>query len=155
MISHRDSVARQLLVNLLLDLLGDLGLLDSDVAAGEGECLVADLEDGGDGGLALAQVALLRLLLGLGAVDVKDVVATLEALIVGQEDEGLGVAVELGGGLLDNGEALVDAGQRLLAERVGALDIRRDELVGLGEVGEDGGGKGLVGRVAELRERWA
>ncbi len=139
-----------LLVNLLLDLLGDLSLLDSDVAAGKGEGLVADLEEGGDGGLALAQVALLGLLLGLGAVDLEDVVAALEALVVGQEDEGLGVAVELGRGLLDDGEALVDAGQRLLAERVGTLDVRRDELVGLGEVGQEGGGKGLVGRVAEL-----
>lgn len=78
-------------------------------------------------------------------------VAALEALVVGQQDEGLCVAVELGGGLLDGGEALVDAGQRLLADRVGALNVRRDELVGLGEVGQEGCSEGLVGRVAELK----
>lgn len=139
-----------LLVNLLLDLLSDLGLLDGDVAAGEGERLVGDLDEGGDGGLALAQVALLGVLLGLGGVDLEDVVAALDALVVGQEDEGLGVAVELGGGLLDEGEALVDARQRLLAEGVGARDVRRDVLVRLGEVRQDGRGERLVGRVAEL-----
>lgn len=146
----RKSQTRRLLVNLLLDLLGDLGLLDGDVAAGVGEGLVADLEDGGDGGLALANVALFGLLLGLGVEDVENVVAALETLVDGEEDDGLGVVVELAGGLLDDGEALVDAVQGLVADGVDALDVGRDVLVGLGEVGDDGDGKGLVGRVAEL-----
>lgn len=140
----------QLLVNLLLDLLSDLGLLDGDVAAGECQSLVGDLEEGGGDGLALSEVALLGLLLGLGVVDVEDVGAALEALVVGEEDDGAGVVVDLGRGLLDDGEALVDLGESLVAQGVGALDVGRDVLVGAGEVGEDGDGKGLVGRVAEL-----
>lgn len=75
-------------------------------------------------------------------------VLALQTLGVGQEDEGLGVVVELGGGLLDNGQLLVELVEGLVAECVGAVDVGGDVLVGAGEPGKDGGGKGLVGGVA-------
>ena len=58
--------------------------------------------------------------------------------------------LQLAGGLLHDGEALIDAVERLVADGVGALDVGGDVGVGLGEPGDDGGGKRLVGRVAEL-----
>lgn len=94
------------------------------------------------------------MLLGLGVVDAEDVVAALEALVVREQDQALCVIVNLRGGLLDDGETLVDAVESLVTQRVGTLDIRdeigRECVVGLGEVRKDGYSKGLVGRVAEL-----
>lgn len=139
-----------LLVDLVVDDLGSLGLLGRDEGADPGQGLVTDDNGRDDGSLAVANVAALLIILDLGRVDVEDVVAALKGLVVGQQDEALGVGVELAGGLLDEGEALVEAVERLVAERVDAGDVGRDVLVGLGEVGQDGGGEGLVGRVAEL-----
>lgn len=89
------------------------------------------------------------MLLGLRRVDFENVVAALDTLVVGEEDDVLGVVVEIRGGLLDNGETLIEGVERLVAKRVGTLDVRRDVLVRLGEVREDGSSEGLVGRVAE------
>ena len=77
-------------------------------------------------------------------------VPALEALVVGEKDEALGIVVELLGGLHDNGEFLVDAVEGLVAEGVDLLDVRRDILVGPLEPGKNGSGKGLVSGVAEL-----
>lgn len=145
---------QRLLVDLLLDLLGSVGLLGRDVAADVDEGLVANLENGGDGRLALANVALLGVLLGLGVVDAEDVVAALAALLQGQHDQVLGLIVDLGGGLLDQGNVLVDAVEGLVAQRVGTLHVGSDPggegVVGLGEKRQERTGKSLVGRVTKL-----
>lgn len=107
-------------------------------------------ESSGDGSLALADDTLLLVLLGLRGVHVEDVVATLKALVVGEEDDLLGVVVQIGSGLLDDGETLVDAVEGLVTEGVGALDVRGDVAVRLGEVRKDGSGEGLIGRVTKL-----
>lgn len=142
--------ATHLLLNLLVGGLLCLSLLLGDQAAEPVEGLVAHDEHGCDDGLASSHEASLLILLVLGGVDLEDVVLALEPLVVGEEDEALGVVVEIVGGLLDDGEALVDAVQRLVANLVGPGDVGGDVLDGLGEVGEDGSGEGLVGGVAEL-----
>lgn len=89
-------------------------------------------------------------LLGLAGIDVKDVVTALDTLVVREQNQAASVVVQIAGGLLDDGEALVDAVEGLVTERVGPSDVGRDVLVGLGEPGEDGSSKSLVGRIAEL-----
>lgn len=138
-----------LLVDLLLDSLGSLSLLGVEEGAQDSQGLSREDESGGDSGLALANDALLLVLLGLRRVDLENVVAALDALVVGEEEDVLGVVVEVRGGLLDNGETLVEGVERLVAKRVGTLDVRRDVLVRLGEVRDDGKSEGLVGRVTE------
>lgn len=140
----------RLLLDLVVDGLGGVGLLGGEQPAEPAQRLVADDEGGGDGGLAVGDDAALLRLLDLGGVDFEDVVAALETLVEGEEDQATGVAVELAGGLLDGGEALVEAVERLVADGVGSLDVGRDVLVGPGEPGQDGAGKGLVGRIAEF-----
>lgn len=76
-------------------------------------------------------------------------VLALEALAEREQDETLGVRVEVGRRLLDNGKALVDLAEGLLAQGVDLLDVGRDVVVGPAQVGEDGLGQRLVGRVAE------
>lgn len=137
-----------------VDGVGGLGLCGGEQAADPGEGLVADDEGGDDGGLAVADDASgLVGLFDLGRVEAEDVVAALAALVEGREDELLGVGVELARGLADGGEALVELAQGAVAKRVGARHVGRDVAVGLGQVGEDGGGvgrDGAVGRVAQL-----
>lgn len=140
----------RLLVDLVVDGLRGLILLGVEIAAQPGEGLVADDEAGGDGGLALGDEALLVGLLVLGGVDLEDVVLALEALVVGQQDQTLGLVVEVVGGLLDHGESLVDAVERLVAKVVDPVGVGSDVLKGLGEPGDHGSSKGLVSRVAEL-----
>ena len=146
---------KPLVVDLVVDLLvggvgslGSLGLLGREEAANPAQGLVADNQRRRDGSLAVANVAALLILFRLSGVDIEHVVTALKGLVVGQEDEALGLGIELAGGLLDGGEALVEAVERLVAKRVGAGDVGRDVLVRLGEIGQDGGSKGLVGRVA-------
>ena len=139
-----------LLVDLLLDSSGGLGLLGGQEAAQPAQSLVADDKGSGDGGAALGDKAFLLSLLDLGRVDGKNVVAALKTLVVREEDQRAGVIVKVGGGLLDEREVLVDAVEGLVAEGVGALDVRRDEPVRLGQPGQHGGSEGLVCRIAEL-----
>lgn len=140
-----------LLVDLLLDGGGGLCLLGGQEAAQPAQSLVADNKGSRDSGLALAHEALLLDLLGFAGVDLEHVVAALKALVVREQDQAAGIVVQIGGGLLDNGEALVDAVEGLVTKGIGASDVRRDVLVRLGEPGKDGSSKGLVGRVAELQ----
>lgn len=134
-----------LLVDLLLGRIGSFALLDSNKAAQPSQRLVANNKSRGDGSLALGDDALLLELLELGGVDLEDVLLALEPLLVGEQDQSTGVVVEVISGLLDDGEALFDAVQGLVAKGVGLLDIGRDEAIGSRKVGDDGGGKGLVG----------
>lgn len=92
----------------------------------------------------------MAILLKLGGVDLKDVVLALEALVVREEDKPFGIVVKLVGGLLDDGEALIEFLKSLVAKVVGLGDVGRDILVGLCEPGKDWGSKGPVRRVAEL-----
>lgn len=140
----------RLLLDLVVDGFCGLVLLGREQAAEPAQRLVADDEGGGDGGHALGDDALLLRLLDLCGVDLEDVVAALDTLVEGQEDQATRVPVELAGGLADDGEVLVEAVERLVANTVGRLDVRGDELIGLGEPRHDGAGKGLVCRVAEL-----
>ena len=141
--------AVRLLVDLLVDSLGSLGFLLGDEATDPRQRLVADDKSSEQGSLSMGNDTLLLSLLDLGVVDLEDVVAALEAHAVGQEDEALGVGVNVGGGLLDSGEALVKASQGGVAEGVGLGDVRRDVLVRLGEKGDDGGSESLVGGISQ------
>lgn len=143
-------MTKHLLVDLLLGNLGGLSLLGGQEGTDPAQGLVANDEGSGDSSLALTNKAGLLLLLGFGAVDLEDVVTALNTLVVGEEDQALGIIVQLGGGLLDDGEAGIDVVERLVANRVDTLNVGRNVLVRLGEVGEDGGSEGLVGRVTEL-----
>lgn len=121
---------------------------ESDGLAGEDEGSSDGSLAGGDQGEAGLTAAVgLLVLAGVGA---EDMVAALDALVVWEQDNALGIGVQLVGGLLDDRETLIDLGQCLVAEVVCLLDIGLDILVGAVEVGYNGGGKGLVGRVAEL-----
>lgn len=148
----RDQAAgdRFLLVDLFVDSVGCLGLLLVQEGADPRESLVANDKRSDDGGLSVGDEAWLLVLLVFRAVHLKDVIPSLEALVVGEKDEALGIVVELLGGLHDNGEFLVDAVEGLVAEGVDLLDVRRDILVGPLEPGKNGSGKGLVSGVAEL-----
>jgi len=148
----RDQAAgdRFLLVDLFVDSVGCLGLLLVQEGADPRERLVTNDERSDNGGLSVSDEARLLVLLVFRAVHLKDVVPTLEALVVGEKDEALGIVVKLLGGLHDNGESLVDAVEGLVAEGVDLLDVRRDILVGPLEPGNNGSGKGLVSGVAEL-----
>lgn len=138
------------MVDLLVDRLASLLLLDGQPASDPIQRLVANNQHRHDRSLAVSDDATLLILLVLARVDLEDVVAALEGLVVGQPDQALGVGVELAGGLLDDGEALVQAVEGLVAERVGAGNVGRDVGVGLFQPGENGSGDGLVGGVAEL-----
>lgn len=82
-------------------------------------------------GLARKQNTIAADLLALARVDVKDVVAALRSLADGVEHKVLGLLVDLGGGLADDGEAAVERVEGAVAERVGLLDVGRDVAVGL------------------------
>lgn len=53
----------------------------------------------------------------------EDVLLALESLLVGEKNQSTGIVVQVIGGLLDNGEALLDAVQGLVAKGVGLLDV--------------------------------
>lgn len=119
-------------------------------AAEPGQSLVANDEDGGNGSLAMGDESSLLVLLVLGAVNLEDVILALQALVVGKQDQTLGLIVKVVGRLLDNGKSLIDAVQSLVTDGVGLLDVGRDVLVRPGKPGQHGSGKSLVGSVAEL-----
>lgn len=96
-------------------------------------------------GLARKQNTIAADLLALARVDVKDVVAALRGLSDRVKDKVLGLLVDLGGGLADDGEAAVERVEGAVAQRIGLLDVRRDVAVGLRQVGKNGLGEGLVG----------
>lgn len=115
--------------------------LDGDDESGS-ECGLSSQNETGT--IVAAQI------LVFSGVDVNNVVPALESFVVRKKDEALGVRVQLPGGLLDNRPPLVNLGQGLIAEIVGLQDVWLDVLVGLGQVGQDGGGKGFVRGVTEL-----
>lgn len=80
-------------------------------------------------------------LLTLTPINTNDVLLALGTLLQREEDNRLAIVDEFTGGLLDDGELGVDGGERGVAERVGFGDVGRDVLVGLGEVGEEGVGE--------------
>lgn len=144
-----------IVVDLVVHSIVGLLLLRAQEVANESDSLAGEDEGSSDGSLAggdqgeaglIATVGLL-ILAGVGG---EDVVAALEALVVWEQDNVLGVGVQLVGGLLDDREALIDLGQCLIAEVVRLLDVGLNVLVGAVEIGHDGSGKGLVSRVAEL-----
>lgn len=144
-----------IVVDLVVHSIVGLLLLRAEEVTDESDSLAGDDEGSSDGSLAggdqgeaglVAAVGLL-VLAGVGA---PDMVAALKALVVWEQDNALGIGVQLVGGLLDDRETLIDLGQCLVAEVVGLLDIGLDILVGAVEVVDNGSGKGLVGRVAEL-----
>lgn len=141
---HGPLSSSRLLIDLLLGSIGSFALLDSNKAAQPSQRLVANNKGRGDGSLALGHDALLLKLLELGSVDLEDVLLALESLLVGEQNQSTGVVVEVIGGLLDDGEALFDAVQGLVAKGVGLLNIGRDEAIGSSKVGNDGSGKSLV-----------
>lgn len=53
----------------------------------------------------------------------EDVLLALESFLVGEQNQSTGIVVEVIGGLLDDGEALFDAVQGLVAKAVGLLDV--------------------------------
>jgi len=138
-------VSVRLLVDLLLNGLGSLCLLGLEERAQPRESLVADDQNGGHGRLSMGVDGGLLLLGELAAVDLNDVVAALDSQIVGDKDDGLGLVVKIAGGLLDDGEALIELGQALVAERIGLGDVGRNILIGLGNPGGHEGGDSLEG----------
>lgn len=139
-----------LLAGLLVEGLSGLSLLGVQEGAEPAQCLVANDKNGSQCGLSGGDKTGLLILLVLRVVDLEDVVLALETLVVGQENQFLGLTVELIGGLLDDREALVDTIEGLVTDRVGLLDIRRDVLVGLSQPGNDWGSKSLISGVTEL-----
>jgi hypothetical protein len=147
---QRRNKSPSLLVDLVANGLRSLCLLGAEESAEPAESLVADNQNGDDSSLAVSDKAGLLVLLVLGRVDVQDVITALNTLVVREQNQTLGIIVDVVGGLLDYGEALVNAGERLIAKRIRLREVGRDVLVGLGEIGHDRSGEGLVGRVTEL-----
>lgn len=144
-----------IVVDLVVHGVVSLLLLRAQEVTNEPDSLAGEDKSSSDGGLAggdqgEAGVAATVGLLVLAGVGAPDVVASLETLVVWEQDNALGIGVQLVGGLLDDREALVDLGQGLVAQVVCLLDVGLDILIGTVEVGHDGSGKCLVGRVAEL-----
>lgn len=148
-IKHNQS-SPPLVVELVIHHALGLLLLRAQEAANGLDNLRRDDQRRGQQRLAIRHQAVAADLLALAAVRLEDVVLAGQAGAVGQEDQVAGVGVDLAGGLLDDGELGVDLGEGGVAEGVGPGDVGRDVLVGLLEVGDDGLGEGLVGRVAEL-----
>jgi hypothetical protein len=120
---HGPLSSSRLLVDLLFGGIGSLALLDSNKAAQPSQRLVANNKGRGDGSLALGHDTLLLELLKLGSVDLEDVLLALESFLVREQDQSTGIVVKVISGLLDDGEALFDAVQGLVAKGVGLLDI--------------------------------
>ena len=142
------------LVGGLLDYILGLCLLLAKEGADPLYGLGGDYDGGSQGSLSVddKSVAILTAgLLILGVVDTKDMIFGLEALVEGEQHHALGVGIQLARLLLHDGELGVDLGQRLVAKIIGFFDVWGDILVGLLEVGHDGGSEGLVGGVAELQ----
>lgn len=116
-----------------------------ELAAGDESCADQGLAVGDNVVIAIAKF------LVLSRVGLEHVVPGLDARLEGKGDDALGTGVQLVCRLLDEGDLLVNLGQSLVAKGVGLLEIRSHELERAGEVGNEGLGKGLVGRVAELQ----
>jgi hypothetical protein len=143
-------MATFLLVDLLIGHVGSLGLLLVQEGADPRQRLVANDKDGGSSSLSVGDEACLLVLFDFRVIDLEDVILALETLMVWEEDKSPRILVELLGGLLGDGESLVDAIEGLAAQGVDLLDVRRDILVGLREVGNNGSSEGLVSGFAEL-----
>jgi hypothetical protein len=139
-----------LLVELLIDSVGGLGFLLVQEGANPREGLVANDKDCGNSSLYVGDEACLLVLLKFRVVDLEDVILTLETLVVWEEDKSSRILVELLGGLLGDGESLVDAVEGLATQGVDLSDVRRDVLTGLREVGNYRSSKGLVSGFAEV-----
>jgi hypothetical protein len=151
----QDPLPHLIVVDLVVHSVMGLLLLSTPEVTNEPDSFTGEDEGSSDGSLAgrdqgEAGVVTTVGLLVLAGVCAQDMIAALETLVVGEQDDALGIGVQLVGGLLDGREALIDLCQGLVAEVVCLLDVGLDVLVGAVEVGYDGGGKGLVGRVAKL-----
>jgi hypothetical protein len=100
--------------------------------------IAADNQARADEGLPIAHEPVLTNLLLLDAEHGQDVLLALIALAQREEHDLPALAVPLPGGLLDGGEAGVNGREGGVAQGVGLLDVRRHELVGPGEVGQEG-----------------
>jgi hypothetical protein len=107
--------SRCLLVDLLVNGVGSIGLLLVQKRAQPRERLVANDENGGNGSLSVGDETSLLDLLDLGVVHLEDVVLALKALLEREQNESAGILVELVGRLLDSGELLIDAIKGLVA----------------------------------------
>lgn len=145
-----ENFRRLSLIDLFFDGGRGLGPPGSKTAAGPAQCLIADHKGGGNDSLALTHETLLLDLLNLGSIYLKNVIATLDAFVEGEQNQVAGFVVQVAGGLLHNGKALIDAIEGLVAEGVGAGDVRGEITVRLGKPREDGSSKGLVSRVTEF-----
>lgn len=134
-----------LLVDFFVHGLGGLGLLSSNEAANPAEGLVAHHQSSGDSRFALGNEALLLNLLELARINLEDVVLAFKTLVVGEENQRLGLIVEIGGRFLDNGESLVNLVEGLVAKGIGLCDVWRDVLIGTGKPRKDRSGESLVG----------
>lgn len=134
-----------LLVDFFVHSLGGLGLLGSEEAANPAEGLIAHHQSSGDSRFALGDETLLLNLLDLARVNLENVILALKTLVVREEDQRLGVIVELGGRLLDNGESLVNLVEGLVAKGIGMRNIWRDVLVRTGKPRKNRSGESLVG----------
>ncbi len=103
-----------------------------------------------DQGLARRHIPISTNLLVLRVVDIDDMALGLHAFADREVDDGLAVRNQLVCGLLQGRNALIDPGQRIVANSIGLLDVGRDILVRLVEVGQDRFGEGLVSGVAQL-----
>lgn len=138
----------RLVVDLLIDhVLGLLLLVVDDVANPDNKFTGGD-KGGSDKGLAVCNNVLTADLLLLLAERLQNVVLGFETSANGQGNDALGTGVQLLGGLLDDGEALVNLGQGLVAEVVCLFGIGAQVSPRTSEVREKRLGKGLVGRVA-------
>ncbi|PSE19267.1 hypothetical protein C7G68_19185, partial [Acinetobacter baumannii] len=90
-------------------------------------------------------------LFDLGVVDAKEVVCRLLGLDDGVKCGLFALGLDALGGLLDDGNLLVNLDESASAEAVCLLDVGRQvELVGSLQVEHERSGKDLVGRVTKL-----
>lgn len=142
-------------VQLIVYTLFSLSLFRTPETSDPGQSFATDDEDGGDKRLSMSEEAFPTGLLVLGRIQVQDVVFALHPFTIGQHDDGLCVRIQLVCGLRDNRESLINLGQSLVSNLVGLLHIWRDIFIGPREIGNDGGGKGFVCRIAELERSLA
>lgn len=131
--------------------MSSLVLAVAKVVADVGKGLGSNDEDRSEGGLAVADEAVALNLLELDFIGVEDMLLAGLAYSQGKHGDLLGVTNNLVCGLLDNGELLVESRERLVTEIIGLLDVWRDILEWLREVGDEGSGEGAVCGVGQLQ----
>lgn len=89
-------------------------------------------------------------LLVLVRIDVNNVVESFMAFVQREEDQFLGICVQLIGRLLYDRELLVDFGKGLVSKVIGFLEVWLEILIWARQVRQDGNSKGLIRRIAQL-----